>query len=232
MKTKKSKSQQKIEGIPKSFVLPENIISTLKAVSENQKKLTKAFEPFRKPLEERVNFINSTLQNIKPQLETLNDIYKQEEYFIPIPAKTVDEVRVVNIEDINIRSSRGKNDTVIASYNLPQNAVWESLDIKFLDGHFVKVSYPCMKSKKFDFKDMGFANMKTVNADRKWELLKAIAENGGALNNSKWNRNFGRNVKYELNKKLKLFFGMEINPISNYTKKDGYKALFSLRDVG
>ncbi|MCU0660167.1 MAG: hypothetical protein MUD00_00940 [Candidatus Pacebacteria bacterium] len=163
-------------------------------------------------------------------ISRISSLYdKEEEFVIPAFTRPIQEVRIVNPEDIAITSTKSERDFVIASYPLPKNAVWESLDIQFIDGHFVKVSYPNLESKKFNYKDMGFVNMKTTNPDLKWRLLYAIAENDGALTTTKWDRGFGRNVKYELNEGLKRFFGMATNPIPHYTKRDGYKPLFSIR---
>ncbi len=211
--------------------LGEKIAPAFKAAFEAHEKVLKAFEPIREPLEKSIKMANSAFESVRPQLDILGGFsfptIDKDDYIIP--ARTVQEVRVVNAEDIGRTSARRESEFVIASYLLPQNATWEALDIKFIDGHFVQVSYPNMESKKFDYKDMGFINMKTTNPDQKWKLLQAIAENGGALTNSKWSRDFGRNIKYELNEGLKRFFGMKTNPIPHYTKKDGYKALFSLR---
>lgn len=151
------------------------------------------------------------------------------ELLVPQFTNPVQEVRIVNVDEITGAKTNRENDYLVGSYHLPQNAVWESLEIQFIDGHFVKVSYVGMKSKKFDFKDMGFINTKTMKPDFKWELLLAIAENGGALTNAKWDRKFARNVKYELNRGLKKFFNMSSSPIPHYTKKHGYRVLFTLR---
>ncbi len=208
----------------------ERIAPAFKNAFEAHEKVVKAFEPIKEPLRKSIEMANSAFKSVRPQLDILNGIsiptLDREDFVVP---RTVQEVRVVNAEDIGRASTRRESQFVIASYLLPQNATWEALDIKFIDGHFVQVSYPNMDSKKFDYKDMGFVNMKTTNPDQKWKLLQAIAENGGALTNSKWSREFGRNIKYELNEGLKRFFGMKTNPIPHYTKKNGYRVLFSLR---
>ena len=157
-------------------------------------------------------------------------MYDEEGQFsLPEFVRPVQEVRIVNPEDIAIGPTNRRSEYVIATYLLPQNAKWDNLDIHFVDGHFVRVSYPGLKSKKFDFKDMGFINTKTNSPDLKWKLLRMMADNNGALTNEKWDRRFSRNVKYELNERLKEFFGMKDNPIPHYNKRDGYKANFSLR---
>jgi hypothetical protein len=217
----------------------EGLISPLNNAVEAYQKV---FEHMREPLKN----ISSVIESVRPQMEAMakmsiplisqitmpkypETLDGEDGYFMPTLIRPVQEVRIVNPEDIAVASAKRTSEYVIASYLLPQNATWESLDIQFIDGHFVKVSYPNMESRKFDYKDMGFVNMKTANSDLKWKLLRAIADNGGALTKEKWSREFGRNVKYELNEGLKRFFGMKTNPIPHYTKKRGYEPLFSLR---
>ena len=148
--------------------------------------------------------------------------------FIIKPQDRIQKVEVINQEASNNKKAQYNT----ASYILPPNATWESLYIKFLDGHFVKVKYPNMKTKKFDFKDMGFFNGKTRGPNMKWVLLQAIAGSEGALTNAKWDKRFGRNVKYELNETLKKFFGMKTSPIPHYTKRYGYRPLFTINPEG
>lgn len=220
--------------------LAEGLISPLNNAIEAYQKV---FEQMREPLKT----VSSVVESVRPQIEaiaklsipsisqitmpTLPAILDEEEndHFMPALIRPIQEVYIVNPEDIAIAPTRQVHKYVTASYNLPGNAKWESLEIQFVDGHFVRVSYPKMESKKFDFKDMGFLNTKTNCPDLKWKLLKEMADNGGALTNDKWERLYGRNVKYELNERLKEFFGMKENPIPHYTKKNGYWAKFSLR---
>lgn len=176
--------------------------------------------------------VGITLSEIATQRSSLipNSFYNEDnELLIPQFTNPVQEVRIVNVDEITGAKTNRKKEYLVGSYHLPQNAVWESLEIQFIDGHFVKVSYTGMQSKKFDYKDMGFINMKTLKPDLKWQLLLTIAENGGTLTNAKWDRKFGRNVKYELNEGLKRFFNMTSNPIPHYTKRRGYQSLFTLR---
>lgn len=204
--------------------------------------LNKGMESYQKlmrDMKEPIEKVNSMIESVTPQMENitkrlhsslpLGGMYEEDDNSFPILMKPIHEVRIINPEDIVGSGSKREHEFFTASYLLPQNANWESLKIQFIDGHIVKVSYPNMKSQKFDYKDMGFLNAKTHNPNRKWELLRAIAENDGALTVSKWNKKFGRNVKYELNEGLKKFFGMDTSPITNYTKKNGYSPLFSIQ---
>lgn len=203
----------------------KNIQPQLKAIEEMN--LPEKLKYFQEPI------AGINLSEIATRRSSLipDSFYNEDnELLIPQFTKPIQEVRIVNVEDLaGISNTKREKEYLVGSYHLPQNAVWESLDVQFIDGHFVKVSYVGMESKKFDYKDMGFINMKTMKPDLKWQLLLTIAENGGALTNAKWDRKFGRNVKYELNEGLKCFFNMTSNPIPHYTKKRGYRPLFTLR---
>ncbi len=225
------------EGYSPTFA--EGLISPLNNAVEAYQK---AFEYIREPLKT----VSSVIESVRPQMEAmaklplpsipqitmpaLPETFDEEDgYFMPVLTRPVQEVRIVNPEDIVVAPARQNHKYVTASYQLPGNAKWESLDIQFVDGHFVRVSYPKMEPKKFDFKDMGFLNTKTNRPDRKWELLREMADNGGALANDKWDGRYSRNIKYDLNVQLREFFGMNENPIPHYTKKNGYWAKFTLR---
>ena len=231
--------QQAIEaGYDPNSTSLKGFISPITTMMQKMESYQQAFEKMTAPLThtkktfDAVQSCAETLSKIKvPKLPPIpSHFYNTDEEMTFSPMRSVQDVRVINTEEVSSTPAKQENKLVAVSYKLPQNATWESLDIKFIDGHFVKVSYPNMKSQKFDYKDMGFVNMKTTKPDLKWELFKAIAENGGALINSNWDRKFGRNVKYELNEGLKKFFDMDTPPIPHYNKKRGYEPLFSLRD--
>lgn len=112
-------------------------------------------------------------------------------------------------------------------YYLPVGAVWEKLRIKFVDGHTVKVRYPDIPTRTFDFKQMGFEDRKTHNPDTKWAFLRAMSERG-SITLEKFDRRFNRTVKYETNERFKKFFGMNKDAFEPYAKKTGYRPAFAL----
>ncbi len=213
----------------------KGLVSPLDRVMESYRN---AFERLVEPIER----VNSAVDSIRPQIEAMQNMklpdvsgiipsymfHEQRKFTLPEFNK-VQDVRVINAEEIAGASEKKEGEFVLCSYTLPKNATWESLYIKFLDGHVVKVEYPGMKTKKFNFKEMGFSNGKTTRPNMKWVLLQAIAGNEGALTNASWDKKFGRNVKYELNEGLKRFFGMDSPPIPRYTKKHGYRPLFTIK---
>ncbi len=113
-------------------------------------------------------------------------------------------------------------------YPLPKNAVLERLRMKFVDGHTLRIFYPEMPIKTFDYKDMGFKNGKTRNPDTCWNFLQTIAENGGFLTAQNYERRFSRNVKYKTSMRLKKFLNIQADPFYKYNKKDGYRPIFAI----
>lgn len=220
------KSRKKIEntaellgGMVKKLYSDPFFISTQKALSEYAEKIEK-------------------IRNlVAPQLEVIKKIKDQDSSFTiknysiqsstPKEYLLLAELKSIKRELEEIKKEKNIK-PITQSYKLPENAKWEKLVIKFFDGHTVKVTYDDLKTQTFNYKDMGFIDRKTNNPDTKWKFLIAIAENGGSLTNSKYDKRFSRNVKYEVNKRLKDFFGMDSNPIFCYTKKIGYKPLFTI----
>ena len=64
--------------------------------------------------------------------------------------------------------------------NLPANAKWEDITIKFVDGHNVDIK--CKnKTSRSDYKEMGFEDSKSRRPNKQWELLQRLAENNGEI---------------------------------------------------
>jgi hypothetical protein len=213
----------------------KGLVSPLENIMESYRKV---YESLREPLAR----VTLAVDSIQPQIEAIQRMNLSSNYEL-IPAymhneqgeltlpklNKVQDVRIINAREIAQVPTKDEGESFLCSYKLPKNATWESLYLKFLDGHVIKVEYPGMKTRKFDFKDMGFLNGKTMRPNLKWVLLQAIAGSEGALTNANWDKKFGRNVKYELNEKLKTFFGMNMPPIPHYTRKRGYRPLFTIK---
>lgn len=224
----------------------KGLISPLNNALESYRKLSETI--LSEPMKRAIEATRSMAETLRPQMEAMNRLSKisfpemptlpaipshfydeEDEFTLPVITRPVQDVRIVNAEDLVATPVAREVQVVTASYLLPKNAQWGSMLIEFMDGHFIRASYPGKKSEKFDYKDMGFLNRKTLRPDRKWELLRAIAENDGALTKENWDYRFYRNVKYELNKKLMRFFGMDTPPIPHYTKKRGYEVRFIIK---
>jgi len=224
--------QQAKEGYIPTAVLSQGFISTMTRTAEESKKLV---EILKVPMEN----MERLMENVRPHLEAINKLQmvpKIAPPFIPSLYEGADEDLIMTALDRSVQeytvvdaTTATENKYVTASYQLPGNAVWESLEMQFIDGHVVRVSYPGKETKRFDFKDMGFVNARTMRPDMKWEMLRAIADRSGSLTKEHWDFRLHRNIKYELNEGLKQFFGMTKNPIPRYTRRYGYMTLFVIR---
>lgn len=232
---------------------PEAISPELKKIAEVYQRV---FDTMREPMkrvsemaesmQEPIKRIYSVAESVRPQMEALSKIqlpsrsfipsymYDEDgEFTLPVFTRPVQEVRIVNPEVLALAPAKQEQEReyITASYILPGNAKWELLEIQFIDGHFVRVSYPGMEPKKFDYKDMGFMNVRKTLPDMKWELLVLMAKRGGSLTKENWDRRFHRNIKYELAEGLRQFFGMTTSPIPRYTRRDGYTTLFVIKEL-
>jgi hypothetical protein len=220
------------DGYTPTFPLSDGFISTLNRTAEESQKLV---ETMRKPFEH----MQRTLETMRPHLEAMNSIiprmtpqpfipslYEDEDEDLIIPALN-GAVQTYVVEDPN--AVPAKPERALSSYTLPGNARWEEVEIQFTDGHTARISYPGLPTMKFTYTEIGFVNERTMLPDRKWEMLREIADRGGSLTKDSWDRRFHRNIKYELNEGLKRFFGMTTSPIPRYTRRDGYSTLFVIR---
>jgi hypothetical protein len=223
--------QQMKDGYTPAIPLSDGFISSLNRTAEESQKLV---ETLRIPMEN----MQRVMERMRPSLEAMSRVIPRVSTpFIPSIYEEADEdlilpalkgsVQEYVVEDTYAAST--KPERAISSYLLPSKAQWESLEFQFIDGHVVRVSHPGMPTMKFTYTEMGFVNERTMQPDMKWELLRTIADRGGALTKEHWDRRLHRNIKYELNQGLKRFFGMTTNPIPRYTRRDGYATLFVIR---
>lgn len=166
-----------------------------------------------------------------------SDVLKEHEtiHYIPAPvafrnyARLHPEDREQLVEEISVRIIKPRITKQRAEYPLPPGATWEKLEIRFFDGHTVKIKWGDMPTQTFDYKDMGFLNRKTNNPDMKWEMLRDMASHDGSLPVTHFRKSYHRTAKYQLAKRLKAFFNMHSDPFEPYARKHGYRVRFSLK---
>lgn len=127
-------------------------------------------------------------------------------------------------------------------FNLPTNAMWEDIEIKFKDRYNVEVYYKKKFLKKTDHKEMGFYRTKTKdeNPDAQWQFLRTLStfcagkeeikltveEIAYSLKIKKDNC---MKIKEKLSKKLQENFGIYEDAFYNCKDKEGYKTRFKLK---
>lgn len=233
-------------------LLAENETSVIRMIQADQERFHTALAPvlrqaaeFARHIEESTALMSRLAESLKPTIEimqrmqasTLEAMTPREMYItrpVTYSPRTItmrlhqDDLEFL-ADKLGERIQPLKRANTRASYILPEGAQLRKVRMKFVDGHTVKVQYPGMALMIFDYKDLGFVNRKTNNPDTKWEFLRTMAENGGSLTASKFDRRFGRNTKYEVSERLKTFFGVEDRELFYpYSKADGYRTHITL----
>lgn len=221
--------RQAMDGYVPAIPLSDGFISVMARTAEESQKLV---ETLKEPMEN----MQKVMESVRPQLEAMSRIIPRVTTpFIPFLYEKEDEDFIVpalsrSVQEYVLEApAPARQERILSSYILPGNGNWSLLEIRFLDGHTVRLSYPGLPSRKFTYTEMGFVNERTMGPDMKWKMLKEIADRGGSLTKANWNRRFHRNIKYELNEGLMRFFGMTESPIPRYTRSNGYTPLFVIR---
>lgn len=116
---------------------------------------------------------------------------------------------------------------------LPEDAKWEDITIKFLNGVDVEITYQDKPLKRTNSLEMGFDPKKGERENLSWVFLKALA--GKADNQISWGDNEA-NAMLRSRKKatvqiLRNYFELDANPFFPSKKFKGYKTRFTLIPV-
>jgi hypothetical protein len=207
-------------------------------VGKIAEKMTKTVEPTLKmyshlseTMKPIIEEINKRVEMIKPFNQEIEPLYIPSRDNEPEPIRntlTEEDTSEIARKVFVLMSDKKDNKTNSSFYPLPENAKLENLRMKFFDGHTVKIYYPGLPIRTFDYKDMGFRDNKTQNPNTCWSFLLEIAENGGSFTVQKYDARFNRNIKYETSEKLKKFFQIKTAPFYPYKKEYGYKPVFAI----
>lgn len=117
-------------------------------------------------------------------------------------------------------------------FEVPANANWSMVRIKFTDRHSIRVSIRG-QSRTFHYSQLGMANSRNAEPTKQWLLLQKFGECGGFIH---WqSTGASANVKkqtQELNKKLRAAFGIDGVPIEYEKDASGYRTVFSIEGDG
>jgi len=122
----------------------------------------------------------------------------------------------------------------IVSLLLPPETKWESITIKFKDGHDVDILIPGRsKAIQSSYIEMGFQNLKTRRSNNQWRLLIILANNHRKLS---WNNPEAKdNLKKQkqlLSEKLKKYFNLVEDPFRLYREEKLYEIKLNLIPEG
>ena len=220
------------ESLLRSNALQQSF-RTLGAIAGPTSKIVESLRALSGPMNQASNIFAKSLETQK-SINALAVSYREEHVVMPAiafqrHARLHPDDREMLIEEISARVVRPTQLKSRAEYSLPSGATWEQLEIRFFDGHTVKVKWGDMPTQTFDYKDMGFLDRKTNNPDMKWEMLREMATYNGSLLVSHFRKSYHRTAKYQIAQRLKKFFNMQADPFEPYIKRQGYRVRFSLR---
>jgi len=113
-------------------------------------------------------------------------------------------------------------------FDMPSDAKWSDVQIKFIDGHTVSVKVKEV-SGKFNYTQMGMVDNRNGNPTVQWELLRSFASGKGTLN---WDHpdasHYNKKRKELLAKNLRGFFCIEEDPFRLTNDLKGWEAKFRI----
>lgn len=98
---------------------------------------------------------------------------------------------------------------------LPCNAEWTKITIKFIDEQNVVIKYDNKKVGKRNYKEMGFVNSKTLLPNKQWNLLKDLSKNHEVMSNYHRDSKIGKSNVHK-------------NPYIAYKVKDSMESIYSV----
>jgi 7-cyano-7-deazaguanine synthase in queuosine biosynthesis len=127
--------------------------------------------------------------------------------------------------------SRSKKKPVVARFPSLPDLSWKAITIEMVSVDSVRIRVGSF-SRTYTGYAMGFCDNRKKNAlNKQWDLLWQFADGEGKLN---WSNPRAMGGAYKrvnlLRQTLKVFFGLEDNPISDYERDTGYVAHFKIVD--
>ena len=122
---------------------------------------------------------------------------------------------------------------VTTSAVTPKNSAakkWQSIEILFLSDHRIQIRVNGKSMESRNFAEFGFADRRTQNANKAWELLRVMAEERGIIRDGKavgedWSK-VEKRIQ-EIRKVLREYFGLTDDPIP-FVEGTGYQSRFKI----
>jgi hypothetical protein len=116
----------------------------------------------------------------------------------------------------------------------PKNSAaksWQSIEILFVSDHRLQIRANGMSMETLNFAEFGFADRRTQNPNKAWELLRALAQSRGTICDGKaigeqWPK-IEKRVQ-DIRRVLREYFGLPGDPIP-FIEGTGYQTLFKIK---
>jgi hypothetical protein len=116
----------------------------------------------------------------------------------------------------------------------PRNSAakkWQSIEILFLSDLRVQIRIDGKNMETLTYAELGFADGRTQNPNKAWEVLRVLAEQRGVIQDGKTVGELWPKVEkriQEIRKELREYFGLPDDPIP-FVEGMGYQATFKIR---
>ncbi|MGB7061154.1 MAG: hypothetical protein WBF13_02225 [Candidatus Zixiibacteriota bacterium] len=170
-----------------------------------------------KELRERT--INEIFNKLKVPLFVPFDQYRLLKPF----AELLREGRMFGLDIVGRVAPVSAKENQITPMELPPGTKWEDINIKFLDGHNVKISVGDLNLKT-DYKEMGFEDKRRQLPNNQWKFLEVLATSRCQVawgeSAASWSL---KKSKQLLSKTLKEYFQIQEDPFHPYKQEKAYK---------
>ncbi len=199
----------------------------LRNIDEIQKaaeRVRRIIEPTLIQKQGMLEHLNEIMSSVK--FSDIQPLLKEETIFLPPPKpeKNIDEIIQATIEKTleSIRNKELPTRKYKFPHLLPKNAAWNTITIKFKDGHNVQIVVD-EYIYSANYTEMGFEDSRQLKPNLQWKLLKALSENNGGVSWDEPHANTQiKKQKQLLASKLKQYFGIDEDPFYPYKREKGY----------
>lgn len=116
----------------------------------------------------------------------------------------------------------------------PKNSAaknWQSIEILFISDHRLQIRVDGKSMESLNFTEFGFADGRTQNPNKAWELLRALAEARGTIRDGKpigeqWSK-VEKRIQ-DIRRVMREYFGLPDDPIP-FVEGTGYQTLFKIK---
>jgi len=130
------------------------------------------------------------------------------------------------------KSSPKRRDKIPSKFfPTPDGTKWEDVTIELVSNDSIRIKVGGFVRRYSGF-EIGFKDERKGDMlDTQWELLKLFAKNDGEISQRTVGfKNKSQKPVQALNKRLRVFFDMNSNPINRYSKESGWTTKFIISD--
>ena len=216
------------------------------SLAEHANRLAKMQQTFISPqvvgqIEKMQQDMKSTIARTLQMVQKLPNLELLDVSSVPRPQPQVSEERIVELvyeRIVDLIKSQQEKSIV----QLPENAAWDDIEIKFVDDTHLEVLHQNNYIRKYSAEELGFTHKRSNEKvlDQQWKFLQQLSIMLNFESSPKptiaviarqlhVEDNTCEKIKSNLSKKLKIVFGIKQNPFHEYDATTGYRPMFTIK---